>query len=67
MVRANNGSFIPTGKKYQGKYVATESFNTRKVIASGKDPVVVRQKAIDSGVESPVVMYIPKATMFYVF
>jgi hypothetical protein len=67
MAKANNSCAVPTGKKYEGKYVATKSFNTRKVIASGKDPIKVRQKAVDSGAKSPVVMYIPTSTMFYIF
>lgn len=67
MAKANNNCAVPTGKKYEGKYVATKSFNTRKVIASGKDPIKVRQEAIESGVKSPVVVYVPESTMFYIF
>lgn len=58
---------IPTSKKYQGKYVATATFNERKVLSSGKDPVQVRQKAIDKGVKSPVIVYIPEPTTVYIF
>jgi len=58
---------IPTSKKYQGKYVATATFNECKVLSSGKDPAQVRQKAIDKGIKSPVVVYVPKSTMTYIF
>jgi hypothetical protein len=54
-------------KQYQGKYVATASFNQSKVIASGKDPMKVRKQAVDSGAKSPVVVFVPKSTMFYIF
>lgn len=58
---------IPTDKKYQGKYVATATFNESKVLSSGKDPIEVRQKAVEKGVKSPVVVYVPKSTMTYIF
>jgi hypothetical protein len=61
------GRTIPTSIKFQGKYVATASFNQCKVIASGKDPMKVRQKAIENGAKSPVVVYVPKSTMIYIF
>jgi hypothetical protein len=61
------GSSVPRSKKYQGKYVATASFNQCKVIASGKDPMVVRQQAVESGAKSPVVVYVPKSSMIYIF
>jgi hypothetical protein len=67
MAKANNSCSVPRGEKYQGKYVATKSFNHGKVIASGNDPIKVRQRAIENGAKSPVVVYVPKSTMIYIF
>jgi hypothetical protein len=46
--------------KYNGKYIATESFESKKVIASGTDIVKVYNDAKKQGVEEPVISYIPK-------
>jgi hypothetical protein len=67
VAKANNNCAVSTNEKYQGKYVATKSFNNNKIIASGKDPIKVRQEAIKSGAKSPVVVYVPESTMIYIF
>jgi hypothetical protein len=46
--------------KNNGKYIATESFESKKVIASGKDIVEVYNDAKRKGVEEPVISYVPK-------
>jgi hypothetical protein len=46
--------------KYSGKYIATESFESKKVVASGTDIVEVYNDAKKKGVEEPVISYIPK-------
>ena len=46
-------------KRYTGKYVAMPSFNERKVIASGKDPHAVIDRAKQKGYEYPVVIFVP--------
>ena len=55
---------IPQNKKYEGKFVATPSFNHSRVIASGKDAEKVHDRAVGKGYASPVVMFIPDRNMF---
>ena len=50
---------LVTNKKYLGKYVAMQSFNKKKVIASGKDPDGVIERAKRKGFVSPVVFFVP--------
>ena len=47
------------GTGYEGLYVATASFNDRRVIASGSDAGEVWRKAQAQGVGLPVLMYVP--------
>jgi hypothetical protein len=57
---------INNGQQYRGKFVATSSFNDKKVIASGKDP----QKVIESACkhcESPVVFFVPKKNAIHIY
>jgi len=60
-------SGIPTGRKYQGKYVATSSFNSKAVIASGKDPLSVIKRASAKGHEDAVIAFIPDSKTYYIF
>lgn len=53
--------------KYAGKFVATESFNTKTVVAFGTDPCIVRKRAIKKGFNTPVVFFIPTKNMIHVF
>lgn len=43
-----------------GKYIATESFKSDKIIASGTDPVKVYNEAVRLGVQEPVINYVQK-------
>jgi hypothetical protein len=54
---------IPQNKRYEGKYVATASFNSKKVIASGNDAGMVYDRAIEKGCKRPIVMYVPDSKM----
>lgn len=45
---------------YLGKYVATQDFNSKKVISYGLDPIRVLELAKKRGYEKPVIFYIPK-------
>jgi hypothetical protein len=47
-------------EEFTGKYIATESFSSNKIIASGTDLVEVYNEAIESGVSEPVINFIPK-------
>jgi len=67
VAKARGKQSTSKGGQYQGKYIATKSFNARKVIAFGNDPIKVRKKAIENGAESPVVVYVPKSTTIYIF
>jgi hypothetical protein len=58
---------INNAKKYAGKYVATASFNDKKVIASGKDASKVRKQAIDKGYKSPVMLFIPRKNTIHIY
>lgn len=53
--------------RYEGKYIATASFNEKTVVASGKNPIDVRKRAVRKGYSSPVVVYVPDKKMYNVF
>ncbi|MBE0537617.1 MAG: hypothetical protein IH624_18280 [Phycisphaerae bacterium] len=57
----------PARSRYEGKYVATASFNDRKVLACGRDPVAVRARAQGKGIASPVITYVPRGDAFNIF
>lgn len=54
-------------KTYAGKFIATASFNTKTIIASGKDPIKVRGRAVQKGYDSPVVVYVPDVKMYNIY
>jgi len=56
--RKQRGAIV-NGKKYIGKFVAMASFNKRTVVASGKDPVNVMNKAEEKGYRDPLVIFVP--------
>lgn len=58
---------LVTDKKYNGKYVAMQSFNDKTVVASGKDPAKVMAAAIKKGVAAPVIVYIPEENQVNVY
>ena len=47
-------------KKFGGKYVATETFTSSKVLSSGKNPSKVYDEAIEKGIKEPVINFIHK-------
>lgn len=53
--------------RYEGKYIATSTFNSKSVVASGKDPIAVRERAVAKGFGSPVVMYVAKRGSFNLY
>ena len=57
----------PAKSKYEGKFVATSTFNSKTVVASGRDPMAVRQRAVAKGYNTPVVMYIAEKGSFNLF
>lgn len=54
-------------KKYEGKYVAMESFSGHKVVASGATPSSVLERARGKGYETPVLVYIPKKNLTHIY
>ena len=52
-------------KKYGGNWVATENFTSNKVLASGKNPSKVYEKAIEKGIKEPVINFILKEGVRY--
>lgn len=58
---------LVTDKKYNGKYVALQSFNDKTVVASGKDPAKVMASAIKKGVAAPVIVFIPEENQICVY
>ena len=58
---------LVTDKKYNGKYVAMQSFNDKTVVASGKDPAKVMASAIKKGMVAPVLVYIPEENQVSVY
>jgi hypothetical protein len=60
-------SALVTEEKYQGKYVALESFNKNKVVAWGDDPSKVIHQARKKGAKSPVLVFVPEKGVSYVY
>ncbi len=58
---------LVAGKKYEGKYVAFESFTSTKVVSSGKDPVRVINAAEKKGIVEPVVVFVPRSDIAYIY
>lgn len=51
--------------KYEGKYVAFTSVIDHTIIAQGKNPKVVMEKAKANGADQPLIMFVPhKKTSF---
>lgn len=55
------------GNDYSGKYVATASFNDNIVIASDEYPMEVYRKAEELGYKKPVVFFVPKKDVKYIY
>lgn len=54
-------------KKYNGKYVAMEDFNSATVISDGSDPKEVYEKAVKKGYSSPVIIFVPVKDMVQIY
>ena len=52
---------------YCGKYVATRSFLSKKVEASGANAEKVYNKAIKNGIKNPVVFFVPEKDMVHIY
>lgn len=54
-------------RKYNGRYVAIKDFNDNTVIADGKDPKEAYDKAIKTGCENPVILFVPFKDMVQIY
>jgi hypothetical protein len=54
-------------EKYRGQYVALKSFDDNTVVGSGKTPLSALKKARASGVQDPVIVFVPPKGMARVF
>lgn len=62
-----NVQTLVASKKYRGKYVALKSFRDKKVIASGKEPNAVMERASKKGMFASVIVFIPKDDAAHVY
>jgi hypothetical protein len=58
---------LVTEKRYEGKYVAFSPSTGKKVIASGRDPGSVIEKARSKGVSIPAIVFVPKQGLAYIY
>lgn len=54
-------------KKYQGKYIAFNPDEGKKVVAFGRDAGTVIKKARARGVKTPAVIFVPKEDVAYIY
>jgi len=54
-------------RKYNGRYVAMKNFGDNTIIADGKNPHEVYEKAVQRGCSVPVVVYIPIKGMVQIY
>jgi hypothetical protein len=54
-------------EKYGGQYVATRSFEDKKVVSHGSEASQVFNEARRKGVKEPVVFYVPKKGMAQIY
>jgi hypothetical protein len=62
-----NGKTYVNQKRYMGKYVALRSFVDKKVVASGKRPSDVAERAGKKGVKNPVIVFVPEKNISHIY
>lgn len=60
-------SIVSDDKRYHEKHVALKDFNSREVVAFGKDPLRVAKKAKKKGCKEPVIVFVPKPGTVYLY
>jgi len=58
---------LVTEKRYEGKYVALESFTNNRVVSSGKNPARVLSAAAKKGVAHPVLVFVPRGDIAHIY
>ena len=51
---------IANAVAYKGLHVTTRDYDSKEVVSSSKDPLEAYQKALDAGIEDPVLVYMPR-------
>ena len=54
-------------EKYRGRWVALKSFNDNTVVGSGKTPARALKQAHDAGVKEPVLLFVPRKNVPWVY
>ena len=62
-----NKRVLVNDKKYEGKYVAFDSSKGKKIVASGKNPGTLIEKARKLGVSIPAIVFVPKGNVAYIY
>ena len=60
-----NKRVLVNDKKYEGKYVAFDSSKGKKIVASGKNPGTLIEKARKLGVSIPAIVFVAKGNVAY--
>jgi len=60
-------ALVKDGRKYGGKYVATRSFKSKKVLCAGTDPVKVVREAKEMGAKDPVLVFVPEEGTVHIY
>lgn len=58
---------LKDGARYKGEYVALNNANERKVLCHGENIEEVMNKAIEKGVKEPVMVFVPKKNVTYIY
>lgn len=54
-------------KKYSGRYVALEDYDTHVIIADGKEPQEAYEAAVKKGCADPVIVHVPVKGMVHIY
>ncbi|MFZ2658445.1 MAG: DUF5678 domain-containing protein [Victivallales bacterium] len=56
-----------SSRRYAGKHVAVESFNSSRIVAAGNDPAKVLLLAREKGYKNAVLLFVPSKNMTFVY
>lgn len=62
-----NMQVLVTEKKYEGKYVAFNTAEGKKIVASGRNPGKLIDKVRKMGVSIPCIVFVPKGNTAYIY
>lgn len=64
---AKNNRVLVTERQYEGKYVAFNPSEGKKIIASGRNPGKLIDKVRRMGVSVPSIVFVPKHNATYIY